>query len=152
MYTDKREEFQRERTTWPTWFHVWIGATLGILSAGLIGFVVVTQYAKWQLTEAMVEVTRQSSRAAAAVRALADQARREADLREAERVPQLAAQHTMEEVRATAEAEAARRETAWRNFYHPSAGCNVAGQSVECANDFIRAKRAFDAQYKPGGQ
>lgn len=41
-----------------------------------------------------------------------------------------------------------RKAAAWERYYRPSAACQRESVSVECANEHIRAKRAFDAQYK----
>ena len=46
-------------------------------------------------------------------------------------------------------AEQQRRAAAWAAFYQVPKRC-VGVASVECANDYIRAKRAFEATYKPG--
>jgi hypothetical protein len=48
--------------------------------------------------------------------------------------------------------EVNRKEAAWVRYYKPSPGCAAAGQSIDCSNEFIRAKRAFEAQYRPGTQ
>lgn len=40
-----------------------------------------------------------------------------------------------------------KKEDAWRRFYKPSADCS-SDAFVECGNAYIRARRAFEAQYK----
>jgi hypothetical protein len=62
-------------------------------------------------------------------------------LREQERVRQHAA--------LTAADEVARKNTAWEKFYRRSAKCSDAG-TVDCANEFIRARRAFEVKYSAG--
>jgi hypothetical protein len=49
-------------------------------------------------------------------------------------------------------AEQQRREQAWQQFYRPSRGCIDPSDEVamECANEFIRAKRKFDANWSAG--
>jgi hypothetical protein len=41
---------------------------------------------------------------------------------------------------------AAQTEEAWKRFYRPSAACRdaAAGASVECVNEYVRAKREFE--------
>lgn len=43
---------------------------------------------------------------------------------------------------------AAQAEDAWKRFYKPSAACRdqAAGATVECVNEFVRAKREFEAR------
>ncbi|MEG2154980.1 MAG: hypothetical protein RRY41_08390 [Burkholderiaceae bacterium] len=52
---------------------------------------------------------------------------------------------------AASQSAAEHREAAWRRFYQPSAACANPDTRplVECANEHIRARRAFDLQYKP---
>lgn len=40
-----------------------------------------------------------------------------------------------------------KREAAWQKYFKPSQKC-LDDSSVECANTYIRAKRAFNDQYK----
>lgn len=51
---------------------------------------------------------------------------------------------------AASQSAAEQREAAWRRFYRPSAACANPDTRplVECANEHIRARRAFDLQYK----
>lgn len=42
----------------------------------------------------------------------------------------------------------ARKATAWESYYKPSAACQRDPATVDCANEHIRARRAFDAQFK----
>lgn len=58
-------------------------------------------------------------------------------------------QRQQEADRQAAQAEQQRRAAAWASFYQVPKQC-VGVASVECANDYIRAKRAFEAAYKPG--
>jgi hypothetical protein len=45
--------------------------------------------------------------------------------------------------------ESARKERAWAKFYKKLAHCDQAA-TVECANGFIRAKRAFEDKFARG--
>ena len=77
--------------------------------------------------------------------ALADQAARAQAIREA-----ADQQRAVEEQKQAVLAESNRREAAWTRFYKPSPGCALASQSIECSNEFIRAKRSFDQKYSQG--
>lgn len=50
------------------------------------------------------------------------------------------------------QAEAQKKEAAWQKFYRRPAHCDrpEGPQFVECANQHIRARRSFDAQYADG--
>lgn len=50
------------------------------------------------------------------------------------------------------QAETQKKETAWQKFYRRPAHCDrpEGPQFVDCANQHIRARRAFDAQYAAG--
>jgi type IV secretory pathway VirB10-like protein len=60
--------------------------------------------------------------------------------------------------RKQAAVEAAQRaahesEAAWKRFYQPSPGCRdaAASSTVECINEFVKAKRAFEEQRARSG-
>lgn len=42
----------------------------------------------------------------------------------------------------------ARKAAAWESYYKPSAACQRDPATVDCANEHIRARRAFDVQFK----
>jgi len=66
---------------------------------------------------------------------------------EARRLQEIAAQRERESSASAMAAQAEeRRQTAWAKFYRPSPKCEGSG-TVECANEFIRARRKFEAQY-----
>jgi hypothetical protein len=49
--------------------------------------------------------------------------------------------------------EAIRRDTTWAKFYRKPERCNEAPSSemlVQCANEYIRARRAFESAYAQG--
>lgn len=63
-----------------------------------------------------------------------------------------------EMARQRAAVEQARRaseesEDAWKRFYRPSAACKdpAAGATVECVNEFVKAKREFEARKASAG-
>lgn len=44
-------------------------------------------------------------------------------------------------------AAAERKEAAWQRFFRPSAACVHDSANIVCANAYMAAKKAFDAQY-----
>lgn len=40
-----------------------------------------------------------------------------------------------------------KRDAQWQAFYRPSASCKENSATVDCANEFIRARRAFEEKY-----
>jgi hypothetical protein len=56
------------------------------------------------------------------------------------------------EKQAVAEREADRKEAAWKNFFHRSDDCAIEENqtTVICANEYIRARREFDARWERG--
>jgi hypothetical protein len=66
---------------------------------------------------------------------------------ESRRLQELAAQRERDSSANASAAQAEeRRKAAWAKFYRPSPRCEGSG-TVECANEFIRARRKFEAQY-----
>ncbi len=130
-----------------------IGVFIGSLAASAVVWGVFEARVRWQLHQAETYLREQAERSAAQIRqsqdaarqrALAEQARRDAEVqRSAE------AQRLEQESKRLASEAAQRKDEAWKRYYRPSPGCALAGQSMECSNEFIRAKRAFEAQYRP---
>lgn len=128
-----------------------IGVAVGTIVAGLV----LWKVAEYQMSASLREATQQAQRAIAAqVEAAKAQQQRATQARaeaEQQRVRDLAAVQRAEAAAQTeAIAQAERREQAWRKFYRPSPGCGGAAVSVECSNEFIRAKRAFDEKFARG--
>lgn len=70
--------------------------------------------------------------------------------REAARLKAAREKDQKEEAARRAEAaEAERKEQAWAKFYRKPASCNDAG-TMNCANDYIRAKQEFERRYARG--
>lgn len=59
---------------------------------------------------------------------------------------QLATEQARQQAQASVEAEA-RREAAWKAFYRRSPSCDANPTTTDCANEFIRARWAFEARY-----
>ena len=133
-----------------------LGVVLGITVAGLLGFAVRMYFVSQAMAQdnnGILEISAQSQRSmqmhqersAAMHKAALEQASRQhaeaaAMLREGQMLKQQAVE------------AAARKEEAWRRYYQTPALCASAeGQAfVECANGFIRAKRAFELKYATG--
>ena len=114
--------------------------------------------AMFQFTEQVQRITDRQQRSAQVMRQRADDERIERDRRAVENVTaartKLALQQRAEATaRQAAADEETRRETAWLNFYRKPAWCDDPPSIealVQCANQHIRAKRSFEAAYKPG--
>jgi hypothetical protein len=95
--------------------------------------------------EIQESLQQQQAAQAARDRQLADQMRRQ---REAS---QLAA--SQQQARAAAADAAARKERAWSKYYQRPARCENQPSDetlTQCANEYIRAKRRFEAEYAAG--
>lgn len=142
--------WERSNSEMPLFVHI----ALGIFLGGLAVAFVLWQVTLWQIERAADETARALSRAGAAAAQAARDAKLSADQREAARQAQAASvQQAAERARLQAAEEAARRETAWKAYYRKPAACDEArggGWSVECANDFMRAKKRFDDLYDAG--
>ena len=91
-----------------------------------------------------IERTQQERDAAQRAAAQADTAKRQRAA-DQQRAANEARQREME--------ESARRELAWTRFYRKPPGCDEArggAWTVDCANDYIRAKKRFAEQYDAG--
>lgn len=124
-----------------------VGVCCGILVANAITWGATELRVRWELEQAadkakkVVDASRraeESARQAAALDALEERQEIARQQRAAEASKQAAAE------------EVERREHAWKQFYRPSPGCSGTAASVDCSNEFIRAKRAFAAQYVAG--
>lgn len=88
-------------------------------------------------------------RAEAAQRAQAER-QRLADEQEQVRTVRIREQQRQAELAQTAvSGEAERRQRAWEAYYRKPPGCTDSA-SMECANHYIRAKRAFDERFAKG--
>jgi len=108
------------------------------LAAALVSATTAAREEEERAEEARLAALAEQSR-----RAEAQRAAEEAHLREVRQ-----RQEAEDAARGAAQEEEQARAAAWAKFYRPSASCRDS-VSVECANAYIRAKRAFEAQYKP---
>lgn len=131
-----------------------LGVFLGSLAAAAViwaGFELRLRWEAQQVAEMLQQQSKQAQQQLdqaneqARQRLLADKAARDQAVRAA-----ADQERANEEAKRAALQEANRKEAAWAKYYKPSPGCALAGQSIECSNEFIRAKRTFDQKYAEG--
>ena len=138
-----------------------VGVVLGILAAGLISVVVrawLIQRAVEQGIQSLQQINKQAEQANRVMleRARSDQVEHACQVQEreaAQRADMAVRQHAENTARQATFDETNRREAAWAKFYRKPQLCsdNPSTEAlVECANEFIRAKRAFEAAYAAG--
>lgn len=88
-------------------------------------------------------------RAEAAQRAQTERVRLAAEQEQARLARAREQQQVAEQARAAARGEAERKQRAWEAYYRKPPGCTDAA-SLECANHYIRARRAFDEKFAKG--
>ncbi len=129
-----------------TW-KIAIGVCVGILLAAFSYEAI--QAARLRL--ALEEAKRQASAELLAQQRAQRQAQATAELQRARQAQAsaslAAAQQRAVEMAKLAQAEAREaKEEAWKRFYQPNPACK-ANWTVDCANSYIAAKRAFEARY-----
>lgn len=72
------------------------------------------------------------------------EAERQANIR---RIQAAAELDVEEAARRAAQAKTARFEKAWASYFAPSPACKDAPATVTCANEYIRARRDFEARF-----
>jgi ABC-type multidrug transport system fused ATPase/permease subunit len=163
--TDARPEKEKKRMQKQNAniLEIAIGVALGITLAGVIGFVARAWLAQQALREiqrgAVEAAERMKRRQAETLRRMQTEQLKRAEaaerLKEAER-QRLASEERAQEMVRKANIDAANaREAAWSRYYVKPKRCeNPASNEVlvECANEHIRAKRAFEKKYADGGQ
>jgi multidrug efflux pump subunit AcrA (membrane-fusion protein) len=135
-----------------------IGVCIGSLIASAITWAAAEARIRWELQEASAALAEQTARAQRTASqaqrdaiAAIQRAAREQEQAGAEQRRQLAEQQRAEsDRRRVSQEESSRKEAAWRRFYKPSPACVTASTSIECANEHIRATRAFEAKYSAG--
>ena len=132
---------------------VWLALSIavGVAVGTVVGGVVLWKIAEHQMTVQASEAARSLRKSLSDIEQASRRDAAAAATAREERIQQTAAAQRAEAAaRTAAMAEAERRERAWRSFYKPSPGCEGAAVSVECSNEYIRAKRAFDAKVDRG--
>lgn len=145
--------FQKE--PFPMAVHIAVGVAVGSFIAGVALF----EFWQWRITRS-VELAA-SELKASVIATQGEQARRDEQARSAEVARRTAAaaetaviQRAVEQQRRDALEAETQREQAWARFYQKPIRCDESrggAWTVDCANDFIRAKKAF-AEKHPQGQ
>lgn len=133
-----------------------LAVVVALLIVGAIGWAVRVAMVYAAVRELERQAQQVSAQTAQQLEALRLQ--REAQARAAARAREAARQVDAQRQRAAAAADLARQEQAdrkadaWARYYRPSAACrdSTASTSVECANEFIRAKRGFEEAWGAG--
>lgn len=129
------------------WLHIAAGVFVGTVAANLATW----GAAAWATRSAAAEVASQVQAATQKGQEAAQAAERARAQAEIERRRSEAArQRQIEQQKRDQQAEVEKRELAWARFYRKPQACDEArggSWSVDCANDYIRAKRRFAEQY-----
>jgi hypothetical protein len=132
-----------------TFWTIAFAVMLGILMADVLKTVAIATYARWEFRTAMAsfkkanEATREAQERDERIRADADAKAAQA------RENAIMAAEAAQRARAT---EAARKEAAWSQYYKPATICSDppdAAAFTKCANDHLKAKKQFEATYRP---
>ena len=133
-----------------------LAVIIGAVVVGAAGFMIRMWFVQ-RAVDAMQQSIAASaaSMQAAAVRAQEEQAARARAAREEQIRIQQAEIARREKEAALLHAEQLKlqaKEEAWKRYYRRPSHCDVAEGTafVECANDYIRAKRRFEEQYAAG--
>lgn len=131
-----------------------IAVIIGILVATAIAAV----YVRWsarsaaeanaRATAAEIErISRENQQQIEAAQQAAAQRQRAAEDEERARAEKIREQQRLtEQAQRASVSDAERKERAWAGYYRKPPGC-ADSASLECANHYIRARRAFEAQY-----
>jgi hypothetical protein len=131
---------------------------VGIACVLLLAWLFSVQVAQWRAEAAAKHILHSAQEAAAQLQAQVLRAQQEAAARQASRKADLRHREALrlqaigeyrraedEQLRAT-RTKAERKEHAWARFYRRPPMCEAAA-TIECANDYIRAKRTFEERY-----
>ena len=122
---------------------------LGVFIGGLAAMFAYEGITAWRVEQALIKEANKVKQAQrkADEREAKEQADREQ--RSAERRQQAQARHDAYQAsQALQRARAQRKESAWAAFYQPSQACTLDPTTASCANEFISARKRFEAQYK----
>jgi hypothetical protein len=119
---------------------------LGIFLGTMLVWIAVELRARYELAELNRSVQISAEQLGQqAFEAEERRAKRDRDIRALQNAQSMKAQRMQAERVATERA----KEKAWASFYHPSAECQ-ASTSIECGNQYIRARREFERKYASG--
>lgn len=159
---EDRGDWQRtpDRSGW-SWSTHPIALILIVIVGMTVAWAIREAIVVWQVRTALEQFTHSSQEAIRRAQVDAQRAQRELAVRELQRQAELqqkeAAKQQVIAQRQQLEAQlkmdvaaaAARKEKAWAKFYRRPAIC-LESATVQCANEFIRAKRQFEDKYAKG--
>jgi hypothetical protein len=134
----------------PLFVHIAAGVFLGVVAAAFVIWRVEVWQAEVLAADAVAAVARTTAalkqeRLQAAEALARQEVARRAQVATVQRAEEAARRHKQDEVE--------RREAAWTVFYRKPAACDEARGgtwSVDCANEFMRAKQRFAELYDAG--
>ncbi|MBV8035925.1 hypothetical protein [Roseateles sp.] len=132
------------------WLHIAVGVFIGITAAVFLFW----RIASWQAEAAaagLAEKLRQSAEQSQQAQAAAKYAAAQAEVKRRQQTDEGRRYEEAAQARRAAEAE--RRELAWTRFYRKPAACDEAkggSWSVDCANDYMRARKKFADEFDAG--
>ncbi len=150
-------DYLQERSTVPLFAHIAAGVFIGSIASAFVCWLFIQWRANVAIEEAQAQMKRLvlEQQAQQMQQQARDRQQAEAQLRTqaAQRSALAAAQAATErDKRQQLEAQS-RREEAWARFYTKRPQCDESkggAWTVECANEFIRAKRRFEDLYSSG--
>lgn len=134
----------------PLFVHVAVGVFIGSVAAAFV----VWRFGVWRLEHDTAEVANVIQQRVAEAAESSRQSALLAEQREAARRIELAkVQRAQEDAKRRSLEEQDRREMAWARYYKKPAVCEESrggSWSVDCANDYIRARKRFSELYEAG--
>lgn len=131
-----------------TFFLDIVKIALGVFIGSLAAVFTYEGIVAWRIEQAarkaVAEIERQTQKANAEEnrrRALQEEARVRAEQQAEQRRAALAMGERLQREQRD------RKESAWKKFYQPSQLCQVDSSTVPCANEYMAAKRRFEASY-----
>ena len=119
----------------------------GVFLGSLLAAIVFFGYQEFRVQQELAAVASRAKQELAVIAAQqARQRQAEARLAQARQAEEDQRRADEASERAVAEEAAAAKAAAWKKFYKRPAACET-NADVECANHFIRSKRAFEAQW-----
>jgi lysophospholipid acyltransferase (LPLAT)-like uncharacterized protein len=140
---ESEEQFLRKMIIW----------VVGMVIAAACLFGVATWYQRFVVRTATESMAKTTTAIQKQAQDMAAQAQARAEREKAERAEAKRRQEEAEANRIAAlNAEAARREASWAKFYVPSPFCKNPDNrnTMECANEHLRAKKEFDKKWAAG--
>lgn len=137
----KRNEAQSEWGFVGDVLKIALGVFIAIMAANFVQ----EEIAKWRLEQASKQMA-QELNAMKKNEAIAEQQRLQRQKEQQDQ--QRKKQAEIDRYRQQQDMAAKRKEQAWANFFQPSYTCRLDPSRGDCADAHIRARKAFEAQYR----